>query len=64
MGILKIEMPLEWWARINKKCKELNIDPEKYKEVKNYGKLYFDLQRHQNNKKFPIPEPQNYHEIK
>ena len=31
MGILKIEMPLEWWAKINKKCKELNIDPEKYK---------------------------------
>lgn len=64
MGILKIEMPLEWWTRIDKKCKELNIDSEKYEKVKNYGKLYFDLQRHQNNKKFPIPEPQNYYEIK
>lgn len=64
MGILKIEMPLEWWTRIDKKCKELNIDSEKFMKVKNYGKLYFDLQIHQTDKKFPIPEPQNYYEIK
>ncbi|WP_462355265.1 hypothetical protein [Fusobacterium ulcerans] len=63
MGVLKIEMPLEWWTRINKKCKELNLNPESYIEVKNYGKLYFDLQKHQFDRRFPIPDPKDYLKI-
>ncbi|CAK7063413.1 hypothetical protein [Fusobacterium varium] len=64
MGILKIEMPLEWWIKINEKCKELNLNPESYTEVKNYGKLYFDLQRYQfDRRRFPIPDPKNYLKI-
>lgn len=60
MNTIKIEMPLEWWSIICKKCKELTLDHEKYIEVKNYGKLFFDLQRHQINKNFPIPDPKDY----
>lgn len=63
MGVLKIEMPLEWWARINKKCVELNLNPEKYINSKNYGKLYFDLQKHQFDRRFPIPDPKDYLKI-
>ncbi|MEJ6466760.1 hypothetical protein [Fusobacterium ulcerans] len=63
MGVLKIEMPLEWWARINKKCVELNLNPEKHINSKNYGKLYFDLQKHQFDRRFPIPDPKDYLKI-
>lgn len=60
MGILKLNMPLEWWNRIYEKCRELNLDHEQYLKTKNYGKLYFDLQRHQLDRKFPVPDPKNY----
>lgn len=64
MGILKIEMPLEWWTRISEKCLELNLNPEEYISSKNYGKLYFDLQKHKfDRRKFPIPDPKDYLKI-
>lgn len=66
--VTKINMPLEYYNKIGKKFAELNqkfpgnnqFDFEKYKYIKNYGKLLFHLQAVEIGARKSIEAPEYY----